>query len=417
METNKPLQFNSVLGRIKAYQTKLASDASSVQDPADKGTVGIPKDPEATPQKQNMPSSEENNVSNEGAKLEDKQTQPVSTGKNVPSTQDGNSKENVSSPTEPLSKIANRVKAITDKIKSSSDSTPKMVSEKDKAESSASKPKTDKIEGAPTSEENTDKGNKTKPPFGNTSMKEKEAANENLAADISPEALMKLASTILATEGGLAAVEPVLLKAAGVEAASQIIKEAAASYDVMVTQQMELMKAANAQREQEEFYKAAAARELAELDQVIKSASEEDKAQIVKFAKVHGAALENIEHPLLKQAYMQGAADAAAMEDAGGAELPGAEGPASIEQIAQLLEAMVQSGEIDEQTAMAVLQELAGSDEAAAGAPEAGAAEEGAGAADAAAAAASAEKGASVKDKDFEAGSNLCRKLLSKNNK
>ena len=408
METDKPLQFASVLGRIQAYQAKLAADSSSVQDPADKGTVGIPKDPEATPQKQNMPASEENNVSNEGAKLEDKQLHPVSTGKDVPSTQNGNAKENVSSSTEPLSKIANKIKSITEKIKSSSDSTPKMVSEKDKDESAAKKPKTDKIEGAPESEANSDKGNKTKPPFGNASMKEKEAANDSLAADISPEALLKLASTILATEGGLAAVEPVLLKAAGIEAANQIMKEAAESYDTLLTQQYAYVKQAAEQAQYEEYVKAAAAQELMQLDEVIKSASAEEREQIVKFAKVHGEALSNIEDEMLKQAYMQGAADAAAMEDAGGGELPGAEGPASIEQIAQLLQAMVEAGEIDEQTAMGVLQELAGADQAAAGEDEVGAADA------EAAAAAMAEKGASEQSQDFKAGTDLCVKLLSK---
>ncbi len=397
METDKPLQFASVLGRIQAYQAKLAAD-SSVQDPTDKGTVGIPKDPEATPQKQNMPSSEENNVSNEGAKLEDKQLHPVSTGKEVPSAANGNSKENVSSPTEPLSKIANKIKSITEKIKSSADSTPKMVSEKDKDESVAKKPKMDKIEGAPTSEENSDKGNKTKPPFGKDTMKEKEAANDTLAADISPEALLKLASTILATEGGLAAVEPVLLKAAGIEAANQIMKEAAESYDSLLAYQHEAIK----QAQYAEHVKAAAAQELSALDEVIKSASVEDQEQIVKFAKVHGEALSNIDNDMLKQAYMQGAADAAAMEDAGGAELPGAEGPATIEQIAQLLEAMVQAGEIDEETALGVLQELAGGEQAQAGADEA------------AAAAAMAEKGASEQNAEFQAGTDLCVKLLSK---
>ena len=409
METQKPLQFASVLERIKSYQnSKAAADSSSVTDPADKGTVGIPKDPEATHAKQNIPENQENNVSNENAKLEDKQLHPVSTGKNVPSASNGNSKENVNSPTESLSKIANRVSAVTAKLKAANEN---MVPEKDKAEATAKKPKTDDVEGAPESAENSDKGNKTKPPFGTKNMKgsDKEAANDSVASDMSPDALLKLAATIMNTEGGLEAVEPVLLKAAGVEAAKQIIEQATQAHNVFMNQQYEFNKAA---AEQEYLEKYAAEQEAAVMADFLKSASAEEKEQIVKFASIHSEALENIEDPMLKQAYMQGAEDAAAMEDAGGAELPGAEGGASIEQIAELLQAMVEAGEIDEQTAMGVLQELSGAEQGEAAAGEAGAAEgAAAGAEDEAAAAAAAEKGAS--ENEFAKGSNLCAKLIS----
>ena len=61
---------------------------------------------------------------------------------------------------------------------------------------------------------------------------------------------------------------------------------------------------------------------------------------------------------------MQGASDAAGMmdnEDAGaGSQIPGGkqDGSASIEEIAQVIAAMVQSGELDQATAEQVLQEL-----------------------------------------------------------
>lgn len=55
--------------------------------------------------------------------------------------------------------------------------------------------------------------------------------------------------------------------------------------------------------------------------------------------------------------------DAMDSVDAGEPQLPGSEeGPASLEQIAQILIAAVQAGEIDEQTAEAVMQELAASE-------------------------------------------------------
>jgi hypothetical protein len=399
MDTTKPLQFASVLERIKTFQqSKLAADTSSVKDPADKGTVGIPRDPENTPNKENMPEDQDNMGSCEGKNLEDKQLHPVSTGKNVPSASNGNAKENVSSPTDSLSKIAKRVASVTSKLKSAG-----MLNVKDEDESKADKPKMDKIEGEPESAENTDKGNKTKPPFGKSKGKdektEKEAANDSVASDLSPEALMKLASTILSTEGGLAAVEPVLMKAAGVEAARQIMTQAVDSYSNFVQQQAEY----EAYTKQASY---AQAHEDAAFEEFFKSASVKDQQHIVKFAAVHGEALNNIENDMLKQAYMQGATDAAAMEDGEG-ELPGAEGPASIEQIAQLLEAMVTSGEIDEETAMGILQELASADAGAAGEDEAAMAGDEAAMAEAAA-------GAGMEGEEFKQASDLCAKLISK---
>jgi hypothetical protein len=174
----------------------------------------------------------------------------------------------------------------------------------------------------------------------------------------------------MATEGGLEAVEPVLMKAAGVEACRTIMSNAAASYDQFIKQQMEM----------EEYQKAASAQasvEEQEFVAMLKTASANDQEQIVKYATIHSEALNNIEDTLLKQAYMQGAGDAAAMQDSApppgepspegqhpepdgdeGAIPGGGGGAASIEEIAQLLAAMVQSGEIDQQTAEGALQEL-----------------------------------------------------------
>lgn len=393
MDTSaKPLQFASVLERIKSFQqSKLAADTSSVKDPADKGTVGIPKDPENTPAKENMPASADNTVSNEGKKLEDKQLKPTSTGNNVPSTSDGNAKENVSSPTDSLSKIAKRVSSVVEHLKQSGS-----LDVKDKDEKKVEKPSADKIEGAPAQSSNKDVA--AKAPAAKT---EKEAANDQIASDISPEALMKLASVIVSTEGGLEAVEPVLMKAAGIEAARQIMVQAVDSYTNFIGQQAayeEYVKQASAEQNQED----------AAFEEFFKSASEQDQQQIVKFAQVHGEALNNIEDDMLKQAYMQGAEDAAAMEDAGGEQLPGAEGPATLEQIAQLLETMVASGEIDEQTAMGILQQLA----------EGQGGEEGGGAAAAAGAEAAPEEAAAAAaaggaGEEFKQASELCLKLIN----
>ena len=99
---------------------------------------------------------------------------------------------------------------------------------------------------------------------------------------------------------------------------------------------------------------------------MLKSASEEDRGLIMKIASVHQDELSKISDPILKQAYMQGSMDAAAMQDAGAeggapTTLPGSEGgEPSPEQIIELLQAMIQAGEIDEQTAAAIVQELQG---------------------------------------------------------
>lgn len=439
METNKPLQFASVLERIKTYQTKLAAESSSVEDPTDKGTVGIPKDPENTDAKKNLPASAENTGNLEGKNLEDKQLKPVSTGKNVPGTQDGNKKEEVSSPTDSLSKIAGRVASVTARLKAAG--AVKVDDVKDPTEKKkAPMPKADKVEVVDESAENKDAQGKGK----TCSADEKLAANDSVASDISAEALMKLASTIISTEGGMAAVEPILMKAAGIEAARQIMAQATESYTHFVSAQEQYEEQIKQAAEAESLRQAQAEKDAEYVQELLKSASEEDKEQITKFASIHGEALGNIEEDFLKAAYVQGAEDAAAMEDAGaaapppeggdpaaaGAEagLPGAEGPASLEQIAQLLEAMVQGGEIDEQTAIGILQELAqaeqgGGDPAAAGGDPAAAGGDPAAEAAAAEAAAegggdpaaeAAEKGAST---SFQKSSALCSKLLATLNK
>lgn len=371
MET--PRNYASVLSRVQAFQKAATEKAASshakgtdVADPTNKGSASIPTDAEATNAKSNLPENKENNTSSEGTNLEDKNTHPTSTGKNVPKTQDGNKKEDVSSPTDPLSKIAARVSKIANSLKTAG---AVKVPEKDEAEKPVKKPKVDSVEGAPDSQEN--KAVTTK----ETAKGAKDA--EALAADISPDALLKLASTIIATEGGLEAIEPILLKAAGQEAARQIMEAAAENHSQFVQRAAEydLLAKQAAQHEAYIHYS---------MNEILKSASANDQDMIVKYAHTHDQGLSQYTHPWLKQAYMQGAEDAAAMEDSAAAmggdpaaaaaaggdpaamggdpegALPGAEGPASIEQIAQILQMMVESGEIDEATAVGILEELAG---------------------------------------------------------
>ena len=182
--------------------------------------------------------------------------------------------------------------------------------------------------------------------------KEAANANEAVASDIqlTPEFHLKLASTILSTQEGVDLSLALLRKQAGVEAANDLMASALAMHEKY---------ASEAQVE-------------SEVDQLFKSASAEEQAAIVKFAKVHQFCLDRIENPFEKMAFAQGAQDAASMDEsaAGGGQpqLPGGEegGTPSPEEIVQVLQQMVQSGEIDEETAKQVLQILAqGGDEAA----------------------------------------------------
>ncbi|HRQ87651.1 MAG TPA: hypothetical protein PLA50_02570 [Bacteroidia bacterium] len=84
-------------------------------------------------------------------------------------------------------------------------------------------------------------------------------------------------------------------------------------------------------------------------------------------ATVHHRNTSQYENPLLKMAYLTGTSDAAAMLDAQEAApegeeagLPGAAlGEPTIEEIVQLLDSMVASGEIDEETAAQAVEHLA----------------------------------------------------------
>lgn len=333
MSSTTPQPLNQVLARIRTYQEKLASEAKEAgatkvpeKDPAEKGNASIPSDPEATEKKQNLPARQKNDSSSEDKKLEDESTHPVSTGKNVPSTVDGDAKdEQATSPTTPLSKIAARVQKIKNNLQS------------------AGLAKTEETKSAEAKVEDAKAAGEDKV--------------EAVASDIDENALLKLASIIVSTEGGLEAVEPVLKKAAGIEACRNLLDSATYSYNNMLLAQQEALEHEKAAAEQEaQTYEA--------IGHILKSASESDLNQIEKYASVHSQALNILPEDFEKLAYMQGAEDAAAMQDAmaGGAEagIPGGgEGPASLEELAQLLEGMVASGEIDEETAMAVLEQLA----------------------------------------------------------
>lgn len=293
-------------------RVKSASAKTCATDPTEKGGASIPVDPKASKDKQNLP-AHKTNVSNEGQKLEDKDTNPVSTGKNVPGAADGEAADKVT-------KVASdRISAARDRLAA--------LRKGDETKSAAAK------------------------------ADAKTAANAKVdEVELDHDAMLKLASTIVATEEGMDVVLPLLRKQVGRERAAEMIKAASEEYNQAVE---------NFYAEQE-FYKVAAAEEQARQEYIesifANCSSEEEAERLIKTAHAHELNTSKLEE-WEKLAYAQGPEDAAAMlaaEEGGGeAALPGAEEP-TLEQILMLLEAAVANGEIDEETAVALAQELIG---------------------------------------------------------
>lgn len=315
---------DQIKDRIKLRITKNAA-AATASDPTEKGEVSIPVDPNASKKKQTMP-EDPSNVSREGTQLEDKDTNPSSTGKNVPAAADGNAKDKASIKKANIGDIKDRVKGLINK------SATAPTAPVDPVEPKTTEPVTDVNKSATTTP----------------------------VLDLDREALLKLASAVISTDEGIDLVMPLLRKQVGRETAALLIKEASQEFEQAINAEAELM----------EMQKQAAAQEAAEyeyLDGLVKSASSEDEAK-----KLVGAYFAHKENRALftteweKYAYDQSVDDAAMMMEAeeAGADptLEGAETP-SLEQILMLLEAAVQSGEIDEETAAAIAEELLGDPE------------------------------------------------------
>lgn len=179
--------------------------------------------------------------------------------------------------------------------------------------------------------------------------------------DLSPDMLIKLAKQILTTGEGVDFARYTMEKAAGAEAADEMIRNATAAARAHDESSYTKQAAFN-----EGMAKAAAIH--AELVTLI---SDDDAGEILKQAGAHCDCLDAYAHPLLKRAYATGMEDGAALEE--GAEA-GAEEPAipmggeqlSMEDVVALLQEMIDSGEITEEDVVAGLSELqAGADPAA----------------------------------------------------
>lgn len=310
--------FEDIKNKILGIQKQAADSAAiSMKDPAEKGEVSPPSHPDGdSKSKTGVPDQQEMNKCREGQDLTDKDTNPSSTGKNVPPVEDGNPKEKVDKPNDPLSKIASDLPDLMGRIS--------------------------RLRGGPGKEASAE-------------SKKADHPDQTLQdVEFTPEFHMKLAQELLASEEGVALAERILEKSAGVEAAQELIKQAG-------EQQYVLAKEAAEQEQYEQYLAEQQAEQQYVLQELTKNASEEDVQAIIKKAQVHTAVANKLEHDWQKQAYDVGAQDAAAMEDAmAGGEEVGGEAELDPETILALLDEAVQSGELDEETAMALAEELLG---------------------------------------------------------
>ena len=179
--------------------------------------------------------------------------------------------------------------------------------------------------------------------------------------NLSQDTLAKIASAALSTEEGINFIHGIFEKQAGAAAAREQIIEAIHAADAYDNNEQVKQAAYD-----DVFTKAAHFHE--QLSQIL---TEDDADFILKQAAVHHDALMSLEHPLLKQAYAAGMDDAAVME--GAEEAQGEEGAPptdealpmggeqlSEEEIMQLLQEMIASGEITEEDVMAALEATEG---------------------------------------------------------
>lgn len=341
-----------ILGRVKAAaEAKIAgapptkADTGDVADPTERGGAAVKEDPDAAPGKQGLPANMKNTEG--GVPADDQTLQPSTTGKNVPTTQSQNQKDDAAtSPTDALDKIAARVLRVNSLALGIAPSDPA-----EPAKAAAAPAQTTPAPVAPPA-----------PVTGNKSA----STPEN--GEFGTETLAKLGSLLLASEGGADHAAALFEKEAGEKEASDMIRRAVAEQagvaklaaqveNSQLVQYLEGEKrAAQIHAHQDELLKEAAA--------LYHAATPEEQAFIDKMAGYAAWAEANIGEPMLKLAFESGMADAAqdleTMDEGG--ELPTGEEPVGPEQILQLVQAAVESGDLDPQTAEELMAQLAGSE-------------------------------------------------------
>jgi len=399
------IKFDTLVQNLTkaASNTKAAAgDTPSVKDPAEKGTVAVPIDPNATPAAQNMlPGGTNADITpvttvSVARTVETKAASPnaltskaagvaaainnlrASFGKSATASaitptlpSDAKNDNKNSTPTAAATNgPAKKQNPDPEAAKTAADAAAKTAADaaaktpggtpSDTDAKKAPAPAQDKLGELPPKKENAD---------------ETGGANKS-AGDLQfdPAFHFKIASSLLATEEGMAYAQRLIEAEHGAAEADSIIKAAA----FMEQQYNELQSA------EDEGAKVAA--------QLWDAASPEEQAATIKMANAHFMARESLGSELEKQAYDDGAATAATMQDAGalqappagaapagpdaGAAAPGADagaagaapggdpsqggGEVSDEDIVAVLEQLVQSGEVKPEEAQAIMQALMG---------------------------------------------------------
>jgi len=248
-------------------------------------------------------------------------------------TQSGNAKEDAAtSPTTDISKIAADLLADIQGINKASKAKPAVAKEAD-----AAKP-------------------------------EPSVAKEAADAGLDDLALVKVAKAVLAVEGGIEFARHAVEVAEGVAAVDDLMKQASAEEQAMLEQ-----------ADYEDYLEKFAAHQQAmieeTLDGLLKNASEKDRGQIGTLGNALGAAISRTEDPLEAEYLCKGAADAGAMMDEMGAEGGGeiSEDPElGPEELLEVLQAAVDSGEIQPEVAEQVAALLLGGEGGGEGMPPEG---------------------------------------------
>jgi|GEM_PF-6024506 hypothetical protein len=327
--------LESLKGRIASfYNEKQAAEKvaqgnmPSEKDPQEKGAPSAEKHDGDSAEKTVLPSAGLSVTNRDGdaddgipAKGEASGKDPNGAGEGGHSAPGGDAADDaVSSPTDPsVTKTATQAKALAEAIRA------KLL-----------KPASNKAETEATTQEEKEAHTEA----------HTEATEEQLAANFNEDAnaYQKIASLVMGYEEGRQLVTDLADRELGKQAAESLIKEAAELEQLEVAYQQSILQGE------------------ADVDAMLKNASQEDIQDIEKLIVAHSGAKEGLEYDFEKEAYDLGVKQAAAAMDETGGEMPLEGEDVSLDEVAAIVMQMVESGELEPQLAEAILGELAGAD-------------------------------------------------------
>lgn len=328
---SEPVQnVTDVIARLHAFKKKAQGDTvSDVKDPSEQGKTTIPVDKDADPSKQNFPGNSSNNDANPG-KLEMGSVGASGTLEgNVPSAPKAKDNET------PGENPSNAKSAAGNAVAKSRSVMERLAALKKNASAPAEQKQSTKQKETPKS----------------ASKADNVETNDAVASDIqlSPEWHFKLASYLLTQEDIMREVVGRMSQAEGEAAVEQLIKQASAMDNAY-------SEYGNQFEQGEEF---------AHL--LVEQYGQEGAVKIASTLRFHEQAISTMETEFEKSAYGAGVADAEALLASGaldeGAEvepvLPGAEGEPSPEEILQIIDMLVESGELPPEVAEQIAAEIA----------------------------------------------------------